>query len=148
MKKIIKQQGKTKRTFIQKGCNECLKPIEVLESEIKRGGGKFCSKKCYYKNLKDTRPRGSDSWAWKGDDVGKEALHNWVQKHKGKPKKCEHCQTTKAKQFDWANISQKYKRDLNDWIRLCRSCHAKYDYKFRFPKWKEKVLKLGWRVVK
>ena len=64
---------------------------------------------------------------WAGDKVKRVALHQFVYSRLGKPKLCEHCKTTKAKRFDWANKSRKYKRDLNDWIRLCRSCHIKYD---------------------
>ena|SRR3990167_654594 len=65
--------------------------------------------------------------AWKGDNVGYVALHKWVARKRGKPQQCEHCKTTKAKQFDWANKSGKYLRNLNDWLRLCVSCHHKYD---------------------
>lgn len=65
--------------------------------------------------------------AWKGDKVGYRGLHLWVQRHKGKPERCEHCATTNAKRFVWANVSRQYKRDLDDWIRLCSSCHNIYD---------------------
>lgn len=150
MKEIVKKTEKypTARTYLRKKCEQCEKNIEVLKSEVKRGGGRFCSRTCYYQNLRETRPSGKDSWAWKGDKVGKSALHNWVEKHKGKPKKCEHCGTTKAKQYDWANISGEYKRELNDFKRLCRSCHAKYDYPRRSKKWARSVKKLGWKVTK
>jgi len=151
MKKIIKYSKKcnSNRTFIVKNCSECKKEIEVLESEVKRGGGKTCSRKCYYKRLKRVRPKGENSWAWKGNKAGKEALHNWVQKHLGKPKKCEHCGTTKAIFFDWANKSGEYKRDLSDWIRLCRYCHSQFDKVERVKKWKKTVsTKLNWKVKK
>lgn len=139
---------KTFRTYLIKKCSECKKQIEVLKTECDRGGGKTCNRKCYYERLKRVRPKGKNSWAWKGDSVGKSALHNWVEKHKGKPRKCEHCKTVNAKQYDWANVSQKYKRDLSDFIRLCRSCHVKFDYVFRYEKWKKSVQKLGWKVKK
>lgn len=61
---------------------------------------------------------------WKGDNVGYNALHSWIQKKLGKPSKCDKCKTIKAKRFEWANISGKYMRDLNDWKRLCAKCHA------------------------
>lgn len=144
--KKYSKKNKVNRTFVIKDCEECSKKIEVLQSEIKRGCGKFCSRACYYINLKNTRPKGSDSWAWKGNQVGKEALHNWVQKNLGKPSLCEHCKTTKAKKFEWANKSQHYKRILSDWIRLCTKCHAKYDYPTRNEKWKKSVEKLGWKL--
>jgi hypothetical protein len=134
------------KTYVEKKCKQCLIEFKVLKSEVKRGGGKLCSRKCYYVYQKLNRPTGEKSWAWKGDKVGKEALHNWVQKNLGKPNKCEDCGTVEAKKFEWANISQKYKRDLKDWKRLCTKCHVKFDRKHKFPKWKKSVEKLGWKV--
>lgn len=60
------------------------------------------------------------------NEVGKTALHDWVKRKLGKPNLCEHCGITTGI-FDWANISRKYYRDIEDWIRLCRKCHQKYD---------------------
>lgn len=54
-------------------------------------------------------------------------LHRFVVIHLGKPRKCDHCGTTDAKKYDWANKSQEYKHQLDDWLRLCRKCHQKYD---------------------
>jgi len=64
---------------------------------------------------------------WKGDNVGIDALHSWVIRRLGRPPKCEHCGST-DKKTEWANKSQQYKRDIEDWLRLCRSCHLNYDY--------------------
>jgi len=66
---------------------------------------------------------------WKGDRVGYVGLHMWVYKKLGKPDTCEFCEKTglSGKQINWANRSGDYKRDLTDWLRLCASCHAKYD---------------------
>ncbi len=62
---------------------------------------------------------------WEGDNVGYFPLHNWVRRHKLKPKFCERC--GKNKPYDLANISQKYKRNVNDFEWICRSCHMKKD---------------------
>jgi len=62
---------------------------------------------------------------WKGDDVGIGALHEWIKRRKPKPKLCEDCK--KRKPYDLANISGKYKRDVNDYKWVCRSCHMKED---------------------
>jgi hypothetical protein len=67
------------------------------------------------------------SWAWKGNMVSYSGLHKWVARKLGKPNKCEHCGTTTSTKYEWANKSGKYLRDLDDWIRLCRSCHFEYD---------------------
>lgn len=64
---------------------------------------------------------------WKGDNVGYVGLHNWVRKWKGTPSLCENCGTTEAKKFEWANVDHKYNRILEDYIRMCTSCHRKYD---------------------
>ncbi len=62
---------------------------------------------------------------WKGDNVGYIPLHNWVRRRKPKPKLCEECE--KNKPYDLANISGEYKRDINDFEWICRSCHMKKD---------------------
>lgn len=64
---------------------------------------------------------------WKGDRVSYSGLHYWVGRSLGKPKFCEHCGTKTAKKYEWANLSREYKRDTNDWIRLCKSCHVLFD---------------------
>ncbi len=70
---------------------------------------------------------------WKGDSVKYSALHMWVGKHKGKPMRCERCnfKAENPSQIHWANKSYEYKRDLTDWLRLCVSCHKKYDKKLK-----------------
>jgi hypothetical protein len=64
---------------------------------------------------------------WKGDAVKYVGLHRWVQRHKGKAVKCAHC--GKTGYCHWANISGEYKRDLDDFVSLCVSCHKFYDQK-------------------
>jgi hypothetical protein len=72
---------------------------------------------------------------WKGDKVGYGALHDWVRKKLGKhPKNCDHCGINGKKNgrcwsIHWANKSQKYLRDINDWLALCVKCHKEYDKK-------------------
>lgn len=62
---------------------------------------------------------------WRGDNVGYEALHEWVRNHKDIPSNCEGCGL--QKQLDLANISQEYLRDIKDWEWLCRKCHMSKD---------------------
>lgn len=65
---------------------------------------------------------------WKGDDVGYNALHQWVKRYKGKPMVCEHCgATSKDRKLAWANKDHRYNRNLDDFISLCYPCHKKYD---------------------
>ena len=49
---------------------------------------------------------------WKGDKVGKISLHSCIRRRKQKPDFCEDCKIKEPK--DLANISQKYRRDIND----------------------------------
>lgn len=73
---------------------------------------------------------GINAHQWKGENVGYVGLHRWVYKMLGKPMECELCNSTESKRFEWANKSHKYKRDINDWIRLCAKCHKFYDKAF------------------
>lgn len=65
--------------------------------------------------------------SWKGDKAKFAAMHDWVRRLKGRPSKCEVCGTTKAKKFEWANVDHKYKRLLEDYIRMCTKCHMLFD---------------------
>ena len=57
------------------------------------------------------------------------SVHDWVRYNYGTPKECEQCgfKSDNTYQFNWANISKEYKRDREDWLRLCRKCHHEYD---------------------
>jgi len=69
---------------------------------------------------------GEKSSNWKGDKVGKIALHIWIRNHKPKPQFCEFC--NERKPYDVANIkNHQYTRNPNDYKWLCRSCHTKLD---------------------
>jgi hypothetical protein len=62
---------------------------------------------------------------WKGDMAGKIALHGWTRRRIPKPQLCQSCNQKPA--YDLANKSGLYKRDLSDWIWLCRKCHMESD---------------------
>ena len=63
---------------------------------------------------------------FKGELAGYGSKHAWIYRHKGKAGKCVFC-NKKDCRYTWANISGIYKRDLNDYMELCYSCHKKYD---------------------
>lgn len=48
-------------------------------------------------------------------------LHQWIARRKPKIELCENCHQKPP--YDLANISGQYKRDINDFRWLCRSCH-------------------------
>jgi hypothetical protein len=122
-------------------------------AQSKVGRKKYCSKVCHYKYhgrrsglkyvLKKENPttfkKGFTPWnkgldlgekckSWKGDNVSKDSLHDWITVKLGEANKCEICGTTKSKRFDWSNKYHTYKRTLTDWQRLCVKCHSRYDY--------------------
>lgn len=84
--------------------------------------GKRLSMETEFKN-------GSIPSNFKGSAANYHAVHHWVNNHLGKPDTCQHCGKSKlnGRQIQWANKSHLYKRELTDWIRLCVSCHKKYD---------------------
>lgn len=77
---------------------------------------------------------------WKGKSAGYSALHKWVQKHKGKALCCEKCDSFNT--VEWANLSHEYKRDLTDWIELCKKCHIKFDRKHGWGDMKKRYASL------
>lgn len=116
-------------------------------SRIKTGKSLYCSKLCTYADRKGkpilhlkvfekgrTQGKNEKNPNWKGDMVSKQGLHAWLVRHYGRPQRCERCNTQEAKRYDWANISGEYKRDRDDFIRLCRSCHVSMD-----KNWKKKA---------
>ena len=108
-----------------------------------QNGAKYCSYKCYWeskigkkpwnKGLKGTQDANSGSFGhsetkWKGTLKEYKKLHHWVGSYLGKPEVCSNCGQVKiGKDIHWANKSGKYKKDINDWIRLCAKCHYKFD---------------------
>lgn len=91
-------------------------------SDWKRGR-RSCSKKCSIK-IKNIH-RGEEHCNWKGNLVGYTGIHSWIKRRLPTPKRCQSC--NKKKHLDLANISNQYKRDLNDWEYLCRKCHMLKD---------------------
>lgn len=115
----------SKRRKVKKECLNCGKEFMKKPCEIKRGSGKYCSQKCFRSH--HVVPKGENHYAWKGDKIGYYGVHSWIRRISGYPKKCENCGTETAKKFEWSNISGEYRRDINDWKRLCTKCHIAFD---------------------
>lgn len=71
--------------------------------------------------------RGDKHRLWKGNNVGYKSLHQWLYRELGKPTKCLKCDS--MDNVEWASISHEYKRELEDWMQLCKKCHCVYDRK-------------------
>lgn len=68
---------------------------------------------------------GEKHHSWKGDNVGKQGIHQWARNRLKDITHCENCGM--KKRLDCANISENYLRDLSDWVKLCRRCHVWID---------------------
>ena len=111
------------------------KPSEETRKKLSlaKKGHKFTEE--HKKNISISK-LGNNNPMWKGDDVGYGNLHVWVRRHKEK-----HLCPCGKMPYDVANISGEYKRDINDYIWLCRKCHMKSDG--RLEKLIERMKKRG-----
>jgi len=84
----------------------------------------------FYKGKKIPQITGDKHPAWKGDKASQSSIHSWVKRIMGTPNVCDFCGKISDNKvgMHWSNKDHKYKRDLNDWQRLCASCHKQYDY--------------------
>lgn len=74
---------------------------------------------------------GERNSTWKGDEAGYQAMHLRVERRRGTPSECAACdRTDPAATYDWANLSGHYD-DPTDYVRLCRSCHHRFDNRRR-----------------
>ena len=94
-----------------------------LEGSTKASWKITCSSPCRLA-LGALKRTGKQHWNWK-EKPSYFTVHKWVRENKEKPSKCEHCK--KVKRLEIANVSGEYKRELNDWKWLCKSCHHQFD---------------------
>lgn len=82
--------------------------------------------------------RGDKNPNWKGGITKKYAgidhrqynnVHNWLKREFGYANKCENYNCLGgSKTFQWAKIrNKKYIKDRDNFMMLCKSCHALYD---------------------
>jgi hypothetical protein len=158
MEKVCAQCGKSFNAVksIRKYCSlKCLWAGQIKEVQTRRClncGEKFilprnqskknndarlyCGKSCAYhgsernKNIAKQMGTltGKKNNNWKGEYAGYSPKHKWVEREKGKASNliCECCKKKTAS--DWSNIDHKYKRKLEDYRALCRSCHRIWDH--------------------
>ncbi len=116
-------------------CKVCGKEFKTYPSRVKNGFAIYCSRECKDKTLGEKKialgshfkVRDEKNVMWKGNNASYSAFHKWVIVRMGKPCFCEICGSQNKKKYEWASKSHKFLRDLSDWIRLCTSCHRKYD---------------------
>lgn len=108
-----------------KNCISCGKGISRVSKICRSCSNKNKKGKYHQSKIAREKKEGKNNPMWKGDNVGFYSLHRWVERHKPKPKFCKKC--NKSPPYDLANISGKYKRDINDFEWICRRCHMKSD---------------------
>lgn len=89
----------------------------------------------HHRKIQSENQKGDKNSDWKGDKISYVGVHVWIKKYKLKTEQCENCGITpngfktgryrkkKNISLELANISGKYKRDVNDYEWLCRKCH-------------------------
>lgn len=81
------------------------------------------------KHTQESKEKISKSETKEYKDIANRTIHDRFVKKHGRPKHCEHCKKTDKKIYEWSNKDHKYSENIEDWQRLCRGCHMKYDYK-------------------
>lgn len=136
------------RHRIKVSCKKCSKEFETVESRIKEGKGKFCSKECYFANGVSENTRKLQSFIRKGKRVsiktefkkGQTAWNkgkNLPNKNKGIPKpewRGENHWNWKGGQKRYKHLSstveyKKWRNDVftrDDWT--CKNCFRKGGY--------------------
>lgn len=111
-----------------KQCLWCKETISKKQTEswFSWKSRKYCNKECHAEAQKwVSKNVGEKNGQWKGENASYRTIHERISRTLGQPKKCEICGTKNSKVFDWANMSGKY-HDVNDYVRMCRKCHANY----------------------
>jgi len=108
-----------KNSSISKVCLFCLTTFKTYRCLKDRK--KYCSLKCRHAHLINPKLR-----SYKGG--GYSSTHKWIVKKYGPALSCWNINCPgKSRHFDWANLDDRYERDVNTWAQLCKSCHQKMD---------------------
>jgi len=128
VKKINLTKEKLEELYKKKNYSQIAKDYGVNPEIIRLQLHKYGIKMTPSKWLSISK-RGNKNPNWKGNWVGYNGLHGWVRRNKPKPEFCECCEERQP--YDLANISGKYKRDVNDYEWLCRRCHMTKDERMK-----------------
>ena len=108
-------------------CEEC------GELKLIANQSKLCSRACgarrQHREGRSRQLSGTDHYAWKGDEAGYQALHHRILAARGKADHCEWREQTgcKSRKYEWAHIHGTGAGNPENYISLCKTCHASYD---------------------
>lgn len=146
-----KARGQTERV-----CATCGRAFMAKNVEIKRRGGKYCSRECWRANPPRTgagpdaaarmsvERKGAGNPAYVGDKAGVATAHDRIRAERGKASDHE-CVSCGRPARDWAlrhGVEQTktarngrvYSLNVADYMPMCRRCHVHYDHD-AFPRY-------------
>jgi hypothetical protein len=75
--------------------------------------------------MSERAKKGADHPGWKGDDIAYSTIHRWISRVATKTGVCSVCGDRRITQ--WANVSGRYRRAVEDFAEMCVPCHYRYD---------------------
>lgn len=86
--------------------------------------------KAWNKGKRVPQIAGANNVNWRGNKVGYQGIHIWLNRWFGKANACENSECNKpSKHFEWAKLKDlPYERKRENFWMLCVSCHRKYDF--------------------
>lgn len=124
-----------------KNANFCSKKCfnEYKKGKLPPNFNEFIKNSPLKKGMCPFRFEGEKHWNWNEKEPSYRAVHEWLRKTYGNACKCENPNCVyprkskrgkwiiKPTQYQWANINGIYKRNVNNFIQLCPSCHKLFD---------------------
>jgi len=89
--------------------------------------------KWWCKKISEGQCKGENSPNWKGEEADYFSKHKGIIKEHGNPKRCSKCGIKGRKNkggrwtIQWANVSGKHRRCVDDYKGLCTRCHKIFD---------------------
>jgi hypothetical protein len=142
--------AKIARSHIERTCATCGKVFLAAKAEIKRRGGKYCSRDCYRANpprtgsspeqiaLMKVERKGAGNPCYRGDAVTLGSAHDRIRAAKGRAGEydCVNCGRPArdwalrhdAEQTKTARNGRVYSLNVDDYMPMCRRCHWHYDH--------------------
>ncbi len=117
------------------------KQSEITKNQWKNGlfNGRvsnFNKKSKYYKKFESSEKHKKNVSVGMGgkNKISKEHyndVHKWAKNNIINNHICDICLSKKAKKYYYANKSQEYLYEIEDWFILCNQCHQKYDIEYK-----------------